>query len=122
LAIAVVPSIRRVRLVGLLSRLCRLPEPACMSFPVPVTLIRFFVPEWVLFFGMAIHSHSSVVVHWLRWCVVTTAAALGACPGQPLHLRHAELPRPLAGPVNSAVTRRVLPGQDAATGWAGACR
>ena len=62
LAISFEPSRRRVRLVGLLSRLWRFPDPACMSFPVPVTLTRFFVPECVLFFGMASCSHS------LSWC------------------------------------------------------
>src|SRR3954454_25342712 len=101
-----------------------------MSFPVPVTLTRFFVPECVLFFGMAIaHIHQSWCFGLALVCLVGTACSSSAVPAR-LSRRirtirdegQAELPGPLAGPVISAVTRRVLPGQDAATGWAGVCR
>ena len=57
MATSLAPSRRRVRLVGLLSRLWRFPDPAWVSLPLPVTLMRFFVPECVLFFGMASFAH-----------------------------------------------------------------
>src|SRR6476661_11118483 len=61
-ATVLAPSIRRVILVDFFSRLCRLPAPAWVSLPLPVTLIRFLVPECVLFLGIARCSHYTVVV------------------------------------------------------------
>ena len=47
-----VPVSRRVSREDLRSSRCRLPERSVSSLPVPVTLTRFFIPLWDLFFGM----------------------------------------------------------------------
>src|SRR5664279_3707321 len=96
LAISLEPSRRRVRLVGLLSRLWRFPDPACSRRPLPVTLTRFLVPECVLFFGMASSLTFAVVV--LGWCWYWLPShQLVLSPAQPLHLRTYRTAAPARG-------------------------
>src|SRR5690606_33300654 len=47
-----VPSRRRVSRLVFFSRRCRRPACSRRSLPLPVTLMRFAVPLWVLFFGI----------------------------------------------------------------------
>src|SRR6476661_9360145 len=76
-ATVLAPSIRRVILVDFFSRLCRLPEPAWVSLPLPVTLIRFLVPECVLFLGIAsLTFHCRGDQHAWITCVFTAVSVL----------------------------------------------
>src|SRR5215207_5765093 len=55
-ATSTVPDRRRLRLVDFASARWRLPVCSRRSLPEPVIRTRFFIPEWVFIFGMAMYS------------------------------------------------------------------